>query len=68
MTVIPFIRRRLLGAVVLGAFALGVAGCTTTSIRDAWFDPGFSGGPFRSIFVLGVCPTRAASAAPSRTS
>ena len=54
MTVIPITRRRLLGAIVLGAIALGVAGCATTTIRDSWSDPSFAGGPFRRIFVLGV--------------
>lgn len=56
MTAVSFVRRRSLRAVALGAFALVVAGCASTSIRDAWFDPGFTGGPFRSIFVLGVLP------------
>ena len=54
MTVIPITRRRLLGAIALGAIALGVAGCASTTIRDSWSDPSFAGGPFRRIFVLGV--------------
>ena len=34
--------------------AVLVAGCASTSIRSAWFDPGYKGGPFRKILVAGV--------------
>lgn len=37
---------------VAAAFALG--GCASTTIRDAWSDPAFRGGPFRNVLVLGV--------------
>ena len=33
---------------------LGLAGCASTSIRSAWFDPTFTGGPFRKILVAGI--------------
>ncbi len=54
MTVTRSLRRRLLGAIALAAVALVVAGCASTSIRDSWSDPNFTGGPFRKVFVLGV--------------
>jgi hypothetical protein len=34
--------------------AMLVAGCASTSIKSAWFDPGYTGGPFRKILVVGV--------------
>jgi hypothetical protein len=34
-------------AAVLGA-------CQTTSIKSAWFDPGYTGGPMKKIVVVGV--------------
>jgi len=33
---------------------LALAGCATTSIRSAWFDPNFKGGPFKRILVAGL--------------
>lgn len=34
--------------------ALALAGCASTTIRDAWTDPAWQGGPFRRLLVLGV--------------
>jgi hypothetical protein len=34
--------------------ALVLAGCASTSIRSAWYDASYSGGPFRKILVVGV--------------
>jgi len=31
-----------------------LAACASTTLRNAWFDPGYSGGPFRRILVVGV--------------
>jgi hypothetical protein len=31
-----------------------LAGCASTSITDTWRDPGYSGGPFKRVMVLGV--------------
>jgi len=38
---------------LLGA-ALFVAGCASTTLRNAWFDPSYAGGPMRKILVVGV--------------
>ncbi len=45
------ILRRIIASCAAG---LLVAGCASTSIRDAWFDTSYSGGPFRKILVVGV--------------
>lgn len=39
---------------LLVAAALAVAGCASTSIRSAWFDASYAGGPLRKILVVGV--------------
>jgi hypothetical protein len=31
-----------------------LAGCASTSIRSAWFDPSYKGGPFKRILVAGI--------------
>lgn len=31
-----------------------LAACASTTLRNAWFDPSYSGGPFRKILVVGV--------------
>lgn len=38
--------------IAVAAFAL--AGCVSTTIRDSWTDPQWSGAPFRRVLVLGV--------------
>jgi hypothetical protein len=35
------------------AVALSVAGCASTTMQSTWRDPGYTGGSFRKIFVLG---------------
>ena len=46
---------RILRAIVpLFGAALLLAGCQSTSIRSAWFDPGYTGGPMNRIDVVGV--------------
>ena len=42
--------RRLFVAVA----ALALAGCASTTIRDAWTDPSYGGPGFRKVLVLGV--------------
>jgi hypothetical protein len=45
-----------LALVGLGAFvavAVTVAGCASTTMQSTWRDPGYSGAPFRKVFVLG---------------
>ena len=44
---------RLVRFVALGAVALFFAGCASTTMQGTWRDPGFTGGPFRLVFVLG---------------
>ena len=34
--------------------ALAIAGCASTTLRNAWYDPSFAGGPFRKVLVVGV--------------
>jgi hypothetical protein len=38
---------------VLAAF-LVLAGCASTTLQSQWRDPGYAGGPFRKIFVIGL--------------
>lgn len=44
------ISQRLLASIA----ACVLAGCASTTIRDAWTDPAWQGGPFRRVLVLGV--------------
>jgi hypothetical protein len=41
-------------ALALGIATLTLAACQTTSIKSAWFDPGYTGGPMKKIVVVGV--------------
>jgi len=45
----PFCR-----ALALGLATLTLAACQTTSIKSAWFDPGYTGGAMKKIVVVGV--------------
>lgn len=47
---------RVCGVCCLAALfvLLAVAGCASTSIRSAWFDPSYKGGPFKRILVAGI--------------
>jgi hypothetical protein len=38
----------------LAIVASMLAACASTSLRDSWADPGFTGGPFRKVMVLGI--------------
>lgn len=38
----------------LVAVAVLVAGCASTTLRDAWYDNDYKGGPFKRVLVLGV--------------
>src|SRR5450755_3194854 len=40
--------------IVLGLAASILAGCQSTSIKSAWFDPGYTGGTMKKIVVIGV--------------
>ncbi len=42
---------------LLALAALLLAGCASTTLRNAWYDPTFKGGPFRKILVVGVGST-----------
>jgi len=46
--------RNLLRFLAIGLVALLFAGCASTSIQSAWFDPSFKGGPFKKIVVVGA--------------
>ncbi len=41
-------------AMALGIVALLLVACQTTSIKTAWFDPGYTGGAMKKIVVVGV--------------
>jgi hypothetical protein len=47
---VGMISRRLFACVAV----LALAGCASTTIRDAWSDPAYQGGPFARVLVLGV--------------
>lgn len=34
--------------------ALLAAGCASTTLQSTWMDPGYTGGPFRKFFVVGL--------------
>ena len=34
--------------------SLALAACVSTTLRDTWYDPGYRGGSFRKLLVLGV--------------
>ncbi len=36
------------------AAALLLAGCASTTLQSQWRDPGYTGGPFRKVFVIGL--------------
>ena len=40
--------------ILLSLAALALAGCASTTLRNAWYDPSFNGGPFRKVLVVGV--------------
>jgi len=48
----PMRFRLLAGAMFLAAMA--AAGCASTTLQSTWMDPGFTGGPFKKFFVVGL--------------
>jgi hypothetical protein len=47
------VANRCLRALAVIALALAVAACASTTIRAAWYDSSYAGGPFRKIVVVG---------------
>jgi len=45
---------RIAGLLSLCFTTLLAAACATTSIQSAWYDTGYTGGPFRKIVVIGI--------------
>ena len=39
---------------LLAGLSLVLAACQSTTIRDAWSDPNYAGGPLKKMFVLGI--------------
>jgi hypothetical protein len=39
---------------LIAAFALALAACASTTLRDSWYDTSYSGKPFGKLLVLGV--------------
>jgi hypothetical protein len=46
--------KTLYHVIALGLAASILAGCQSTSIKSAWFDPGYSGAAMKKIVVVGV--------------
>ena len=48
-------RSRLLRlAALLPALVVVLAGCASTTLTSVWTDPGYAGGAFRKVFVIGL--------------
>jgi hypothetical protein len=47
------VRFRFLAAAAFIA-AIVAAGCASTTLQSVWSDPGFTGGPFKKFFVVGL--------------
>ena len=47
------IAHRIAPRLALVALAWLVAGCASTTLQSTWRDPGYQGGAFKRIFVLG---------------
>ena len=47
-------KRRVLIAAATFLAALLAAGCASTTLQSTWMDPGFTGGPFKKFFVIGL--------------
>jgi hypothetical protein len=47
-------RARTQGALMALFVLVAISGCASTSIRSAWFDPGYKGGPFKRMLVAGI--------------
>jgi hypothetical protein len=45
---------RLSFAVAAFLAVLLAAGCASTTLQSTWMDPGFTGGPFKKFFVVGL--------------
>ncbi len=45
--------RRIVVTLLLAAAACLIAGCASTSIKTAWYDTSYSGGPLKKILVVG---------------
>jgi len=43
----------MMAAAAAGAVVL-LAGCASTTLQSTWVDPGFTGGPFKKVFVMGL--------------
>lgn len=46
--------KRIAGAVPILVILLVPAGCATTTLQSQWRDPGYTGGPFKKFFVIGL--------------
>ena len=47
-------RRHITRAIALLAALLVLAGCATTTLQSQWRDPGYTSGPFKRYFVIGL--------------
>lgn len=47
-------RKCIAHAVAIIAALVVAAGCASTTLQSQWRDPGYTGGPFKKIFVIGL--------------
>ena len=47
-------RKHITHTVTILAAILLLAGCASTTLQSQWRDPGYTSGPFRKIFVIGL--------------
>lgn len=45
---------RYLKTLLIAAFLLVGVGCASTTLTSVWRDPSYSGGPFRTVLVMGI--------------
>src|SRR5436190_21076684 len=47
-------RKSITHTVTVLATVVLLAGCASTTLQSQWRDPGYTGGPFRKVFVIGL--------------
>ena len=47
-------RKHITHTVTILAAILLLAGCASTTLQSQWRDPGYAGGPFKKVFVIGL--------------
>jgi len=47
-------RKHVTHTVTVLAIVVLMAGCASTTLQSQWRDPGYAGGPFKKVFVIGL--------------